>query len=163
MLKQIQHSQIFFFFKGGWWRRGNIRKSIFCTKNIFSHLSAYRSVFNVCSHADCPGDTLAIMQVRELPTKASFKMWVSLLCRNGVWRLSWSMDRMHSLSCMNKIQQWTGIKHVAEWLMLKSHNWNYSAWNRSCRYDGISVPTLSLQTLFCCSKLCNFCVAKALS
>lgn len=71
---------------------------LIAVEESWNYLSAYRSVLRVLSHADCVGDTLAIMHVREFPTNESFKICVNLLCLNGVWRLSWSMDRMHSFS-----------------------------------------------------------------
>jgi len=50
--------------------------------------SAYRKVFKVCSQQFDAGEMLAIIVVLLLPTKESFKTYVSLLPLNGVCFLS---------------------------------------------------------------------------
>ena len=49
------------------------------TNYCSAHLSAYRSVFSVCSHELMHGEILAIITVRELPRNESRRMCVSLL------------------------------------------------------------------------------------
>ena len=72
---------------------------LFTCTAIYTNLSAYLSVFSVCSQEDFAGDILAIIQVLELPTKESLSIWVSLLCLNGLCLLSWSIERIHSFNC----------------------------------------------------------------
>ena len=60
-------------------------------------LSAYLSVFNVCSEQFDAGEMLAIMVVLLFPINESLRTCVNLEPRNGVCFLSRSSARMHSL------------------------------------------------------------------
>ena len=61
-------------------------------------LSAYLSVFKVCSEQLDAGEMFAIIVVLLFPTNESLSTWVNFDPRNGVCFLSKSRARMHSLS-----------------------------------------------------------------